>query len=312
MTQNIWFALPSLTALIIQFWIILKTNQRTLLKESKPIGFLFFAILIISGIEFSTYTNLASPSLFFMKIYYVACFIGLAAIVSQALKISGVVKINSYLTIQVITVTCVLLSILMLTTDILISGFEYISYSYTRKSGSFYFLVQLYLISTIIFSLALLYLGTKNKNKTNARRSKFLLVSISPLLIVAFATITFMQFGIKINTSLIFPIMMTYFSLLLLQTEKEESLFSLLMKVPFSKESQSFNQIAGEIKQFLIDTEVSITKKNSGSELSLKSLTSSIENLIVEHAVLLNEGSQIKAASLLGVSSSSICRKKKR
>lgn len=312
MTQNIWFALPSLTALIIQFWIILKTNHRTLLKESKPIGFLFLAIVIINGIEFSTYTNLASPSLFLMKLYYAACFIGLAGISSQALKISGIVKLNSHLTIQVIAATCVLLVTLMLTTDLFISGFEYITYSYTRKAGSYYFLVQLYLVSNIILSLAFLYIGTKNNIKANARRSKFLLVSISPLLIVAFATIAFMQFGIKINASLIFPIMITYFSLLLLQTEKEESLFALLMKLPFSKERESFNQIAGEIRQFLIDTEVSTTKENSESELSLKSLTSSIENLIVEHAVLLNEGSQIKAASLLGVSSSSICRKKKR
>jgi len=96
----------------------------------------------------------------------------------------------------------------------------------------------------------------------------------------------------------------------LLQLEKEESLFVLLMKLPFSKERESFNLISTEIKQFLINTELSIT--NGNSDLSLKSLTSSIENMIVEHAVSLNQGSQVKAASLLGISSSSICRKKKK
>jgi len=310
MTQNIWLAFPSFTALLIQLWILLRANKRILLQENKSLIFLFCSIVIISAIEFATYANLLLPSLLLMKTYYAACFVGMGGIYSQALKISGFEKINNSLVIKAISFTCAFLVFLVLNTNLLISGFEFISYSYTRQAGQFYWLVQIYLISTIILSLVLLIKGTKNKINTNARRSMVLLISITPFLVIALSTLVLMQIGVKLNASIIFPIMITYFLLALLQTEREESLFALLMKLPFSKERESFNQISTEIKQFLIDTELSITSGNSN--LSLKVLTASIENMIVEHAVSLNQGSQVKAASLLGISSSSICRKKKR
>jgi len=310
MTQNIWLAFPSFTALLIQLWILLRANKRILLQENKSLIFHFCSIVIISAIEFATYANLLLPSLLLMKTYYAACFVGMAGIYSQALKISGFEKINNSLVIKAISFTCAFLVFLVLNTNLLISGFEFISYSYTRQAGQFYWLVQIYLISTIILSLVLLIKGTKNKINTNARRSMVLLISITPFLVIALSTLVLMQIGVKFNASIIFPIMITYFLLALLQTEREESLFALLMKLPFSKERESFNQISTEIKQFLIDTELSITSGNSN--LSLKVLTASIENMIVEHAVSLNQGSQVKAASLLGISSSSICRKKKR
>jgi len=310
MTQNIWLAFPSFTALLIQLWILLRANKRILLQENKSLIFLFCSIVIISAIEFATYANLLLPSLLLMKTYYAACFVGMAGIFSQALKISGFEKINNSLVIKAISFTWAFLVFLVLNTNLLISGFEFISYSYTRQAGQFYWLVQIYLISTIILSLVLLIKGTKNKINTNARRSMVLLISITPFLVIALSTLVLMQIGVKFNASIIFPIMITYFLLALLQTEREESLFALLMKLPFSKERESFNQISTEIKQFLIDTELSITSGNSN--LSLKVLTASIENMIVEHAVSLNQGSQVKAASLLGISSSSICRKKKR
>ena len=310
MTQNIWLAFPSFTALLIQLWILLIANKRILLQENKSLIFLFCSIVIISAIEFATYANLLLPSLLLMKTYYAACFVGMAGIYSQALKISGFEKIKNSLVIKAISFTCAFLVFLVLNTNLLISGFEFISYSYTRQAGQFYWLVQIYLISTIILSLVLLIKGTKNKINTNARRSMVLLISITPFLVIALSTLVLMQIGVKFNASIIFPIMITYFLLALLQTEREESLFALLMKLPFSKERESFNQISTEIKQFLIDTELSITSGNSN--LSLKVLTASIENMIVEHAVSLNQGSQVKAASLLGISSSSICRKKKR
>ncbi|MBT5483568.1 MAG: hypothetical protein HOK55_02455, partial [Gammaproteobacteria bacterium] len=149
-----------------------------------------------------------------------------------------------------------------------------------------------------------------NKNKIDARRSKFLLLSISPLLLIALVLIILMQSGIKINASIIFPVFISYYLMMILQTEKDESLFSLLMKVPFSRERESFKEISKEVQQFLISTELSFSEKTKMDSLSLKDLTASIEGLIVEHAVKLNQGSQVRAASLLGVSSSSICRKK--
>jgi len=95
---------------------------------------------------------------------------------------------------------------------------------------------------------------------------------------------------------------------------QEESMpnFAILniMKIPFSKEKQSINQITKEIQSFIISAELFDSMSNEKENLSLKSLTTKVEKLIVDHAVEITNGSQVQAASLLGVSTSSICRKK--
>lgn len=310
MTNNIWFALPSLTAFLLLAWIFFRADKVSIVRESKPLGLLLLSLIGISFIEFGTYTKLLTPNLLLMKLYYVSCFVGMSGIFSQALKISGLSIISINRTYKGLTAFCIFLVILMLGSNLLISGFEFISYSYTREPGQFYWLVQFFLISTILSTIILLTLGSKNKNKIDARRAKVLLLSISPLLLIALVLILLMQSGIKINASIVFPVFISYYLMMILQTEKDESLFSLLMKLPFTKERESFTPISKEIQQFLISTELSFSENANMESLSLKDLTASIEGLIVEHAVKLNQGSQVRAASLLGVSSSSICRKK--
>ena len=243
MTHNIWFALPSLTAFLILAWIIFRADKISIVKESKPLALLFFSLVGISFIEFGTYTKLLTPSLLLMKLFYISCFIGMSGIFSQALKVSGLSVIFIKRTYKGLGAFCIFLIILMLGSNLLVSGFEFISYSYTREPGQFYWLVQLFLISTILSTILLLTIGTKNKNKIDARRSKFLLLSISPLLLIALVLIILMQSGIKINASIIFPVFISYYLMMILQTEKDESLFSLLMKVPFSRERESFKEI---------------------------------------------------------------------
>ncbi|MDG2175501.1 MAG: helix-turn-helix domain-containing protein [Gammaproteobacteria bacterium] len=69
--------------------------------------------------------------------------------------------------------------------------------------------------------------------------------------------------------------------------------------------------INSEIQKFLINTDMSKSLDDNRFSSSLKSLTNAIEKILVEHAVDLSHGSQVKAASLLGISSSSLCRKRK-
>ena len=72
-----------------------------------------------------------------------------------------------------------------------------------------------------------------------------------------------------------------------------------------------FRKITNEIQEFMITAELYETLTEDKKNLSLKMLTSKVEQLIVDHAVELTNGSQVQAASLLGVSTSSISRKKK-
>ena len=122
-----------------------------------------------------------------------------------------------------------------------------------------------------------------------------------------------MNIGVSINASLIFSILTTLFLIILIHTENVENLFAILIKIPYSKERIAYEKIKNEIQGFLMQTELSNASNNNIKNTnSLKSLTTSIENIIVEHTVELAHGSQVHAANLLGVSASSICRKKRK
>ena len=323
MTENTWLALPSLTSLLILLWLFLKKDKRLAIKTNWPIQMLFSALFGISLIEFATYTQLISASILSVKLFYASCFIGLTGLLSQAVKNSGRKLSGSLLLPGVLLSLCILTTATMVFTDAYVTGIEKISYSYTRVPGEYYVLIQLYLFSLCFATLAFLVSGTVNtSDRLSSAKSRVLLISISPILLFGMGLILLMQAGIKINASMAFPLFISYFLVMLTHIEKEESLLSMLMKIPFSKERQSLKQISAEVKQFIINAELARTEESgttktkealrNEAQLSLKSLTGTIENLIVEHAVHISQGSQAQAASLLGISSSSICRKKRR
>lgn len=311
MSQNIWLAFPALTAFLLQIWLFFNSNKRALISKSSPLILLFLSLLGICLIELLTYTKLLPPSLVLMKLYYISCFIGLTGIVIQANQLSHVSFIRTEYFSKFIFILCVLISISLLFSENIISGFEYISYSYTREPGPYYWVIQLFLVGMIFLSFSLLFIASRGeKHYLDSKRARVLLVAISPLILFGFILIPLMQVGVKINASVIFPIFTAYFLVVLIETEKREALFSILLKMPFSSERKSLRLITEEIQEYLISTEV--CKVNGSKNIPLKSLTTSIENKIVDWTVQITNGSQVQAATLLGVSSSSICRKKKK
>jgi len=312
MFQNFWLAFPSLTALLILSSLFVKADKRNILTNSKPLALLFVSLFCINSIEFSTYTNLIAPSLIMMKSFYAAVFFGILGIFLTSLKISQL-NINLKKVFNII-LPCLTVSlvILMLTTNLFVKGFEFIGYSYTRTPGNYYWIVQLYFPVYVFSSLFLLFMSSKQKkNVLNSKKAGLLLLSLSPIMIVGIVVLILMNIGISINASIIFPVFTTFFLIILIQTEKEESFFSLLIKIPFSKERKTYAKIKSEIQQFMLNTELSRSAELD-TKTSLKALTTSIENLIVQHIVESTNGSQIQAASILGISASSICRKKKK
>ena len=312
MSENYLIALPSLTAVLIQGWLFFNTDKRNLIKTNLPLLLLFISLFGISCIELFTYTKSISPNLFVVKLYYVFCSLGLTGILIQSIKLSGIKPTIERKAVLGITSFCITVSLLMLNTNLSISGIEQTSYSYTRIPGEHYLLIQLYFTLSNIFTIYFLMRGMKNKNNfLHSKKAKVLLYSLSPLIISGILLIALMQAGIGINGSIIFPVLICYFLLLFIHTEKEEAIFSILIKIPFTKERHSLKLINCEIQKFLINTDMSKSFEDNRFSTSLKTLINSIENILVEHAVDLSHGSQVKAASLLGISSSSICRKRK-
>jgi len=228
-----------------------------------------------------------------MKLYYASCFFGLSGITCQAFRLTQFGQ-NQKAIISKFIVTCsVPLSISLFTSSIFITGSQYISYSCTREPGPYYWIVQFYTLTMIITAFGLLFFSTRKnpRNSTNSKRAKALLVAITPLFVFGLALIPLMQLGVPIYAYVLFPIFTAYSLLVLVHTEKRESLFSILMKMLFSDERKSLANITEVIQSYLIKTE--LRKHANNNESPLKSLTLSIENKIVEWAVQMSDGSQV-------------------
>ena len=316
MIQTIWLSFPALTSALILCWVILKSDKRQILKSQKPTAALYFCLLSICLIEFTSYTQIVPASLLTLKLYYTFCLAGLTSIFCIAASLyepptnkgRRMLKLSTYL----ILLSCISLLGILLSTDLLISRIDRISYSITRIPGEFYFLIQWYLAAAALGTITLLASTAINSpNRVNSAKAKVLLAAITPLILAGIAIVMLMQVGFKINATIIYPIFITYFLLTIINAEKHETLFSMLMRIPFTKERKSVKDLSNKIQDYLIDSELS-NVQSSTNKASLKTLTQTIENMIVEHTVSLTNGSQVQAAHLLGISASSITRKKSR
>ena len=298
-------ALPPLIVLIICSWLLLKSDKRKLFKENKQLSCFLGGIAGLNTIELLTYTGLLNPSLILMKLYYVFMIITLTSILVLSIKICNIEQLSilkKEICAFLFFVSCVYIFTIV-STNWIIEDIQLTSYSLTRVPGKYYFLIQYLFIALSIPILVLLIIGSSWKNvDENVKRSRVILSSFSPLLISLLGVLALMEAGVPVNASLVLPLGSTILLTVIINTERKEDLFKLLIKIPYTKENSDYKKITNEIESFL-------TSARCGEESSLKTLTSKLEQHIVSMAVEMANGSQVKAAVLLNTSTSSICRK---
>lgn len=306
MIYSIWLAFPPLLALLISFWLLINSDKRNLLKKNLQLSIFLLGIVGLNIIELVSYIAIATPSILLMKLYYVFMIITLAAILALTIKISNIHILQTYRFKLTFLLSLVSISYIyiILGTDLIIAGFEYTSYSLTRIPGEYYFLIKILFLCLSIPILSLLIIGSGwNDVDDNVKRSRVILCGFSPLLISLLIVLGLMELGVQVNATIILPIGTTFLLLVMINTERKQDLFKLLIKIPYTSENLSYRKITDEIENFLTSTKC-------GHQSSLKDLTSSLEQQIVRMAVEITNGSQVKAATLLNTSASSICRKK--
>ena len=307
MDNSIWLALLPLFVLITSSWLLICTDKKYLLKQNIPLSIFLSGIIGLNLIEFLTYIRAVNPNVAFMKMYCVFMISILASILVLTIKISKI----KFFTTQVkhfthfISITSFFYVFMILFTDLIISGISITPYSVTRVPGELYFLLRYIFVGFSIPIIALLITSSLWKNvDRNVIRSRLLLLSFSPLLISLLIIFAMMENGAQINASLVLPIGSAFLFLVMIHTERSQDLFKLLIKIPYTNENLSYKKIIREIQEFLTST-------SSGDQASLKSLTATLEQHIINMAVEASNGSQVKAAALLKTSTSSICRKKR-
>lgn len=307
MEQSFWLTIPSVIALTINSWILVKSDKRSLLKANTFLAIFIIGCLGPNLIEFLTISKLVAPNLLLMKLYYVFMLLALGSVFLLSLSLSGIPRLQCKINLftKLVYGTAFTISLLILSTNLIISGFRVTPVTVTRVPGDLYIFAQAFFFILLLSSITYLIIGSfKNNNGNTNKRCRILLLSFSPMIVSLLAVVVLMQFQVQINATFIFPVTTIFLMLALIKTECQEDLFKLLLKLPYTNERKSYQIMVSEIESFL-------TKTSIGQNSSLKNLTSSLEQQIVAMALDISNGSQIQAATLLNTSASSICRKKK-
>ena len=298
-------SIPSLIALIFNLYILINPTHRQILKENIFFNIFFIGILGINSIEFLTISGFVSPNLLFMKLFYIFMILSLSNIFLLSSTLSGIKCLQNKFIMHTTYIFCALLISTIFATNKIIAGFQITPITVTRLPGDYYFVAQIFFAILLISTIVFLVVGSKNKsdNITN-KKAKIILFSFSPLIVSLLAVLVMMKLGAHVNATFIIPLTTIFLVLAISNSERKESLYKILLKLPYTTERASYQTIINEIESFLTNTSV-------GQQSSLKNLTSSLEKHIISMALEISNGSQTQAASLLDTSASSICRKKR-
>lgn len=131
----------------------------------------------------------------------------------------------------------VVLELLLWLSPLLVSGFQPMNYTITRIPGPLYFLFELFVVSYLCTTFALLVYGMYAQTTAYQRsKNKFLVAGLIPIVVLVILVIGLQHFGFRgFNTTATLPFAITFFLAVTAYTTHQYRLFDIEFFVPWSK-----------------------------------------------------------------------------
>ncbi len=289
-----WVILPACISFLIKLGVLwVARESHPLRKPNAFIGLILVAMLhnVTEGIGYALLLKGINPDTLF-NVYYVLTVFLFAFICIYAFDISKV-KLR-WVRESILIISCIV-GVLILTTNLVVSGYESIGYSVTAMKGDFYSLFQLpaltFLISTIVF----LIMGYNNATKPSTKVTcLYTLFALLPFVFGVVGVIVLMAFGYKINAMMVIPIASTLFILITLKTEFRHKITDIRRLLPFSNERRATAEM------------LQVMSKYAMQDISHKELMRDIEKICLKYKVVVNDGNVAKTAGSMDLPRSSV------
>lgn len=302
-----WYATPAFIALAIKLWLVVNSDKRQLIVKNWPLALFFLAVSIFNLVEVVTYATSFGPAFYsiFIKLYNGSILLSLCFLMIFTARIAEVRLFTETEFPLFYSVFSIGFFVVFVSTDLFISGYEVVGYGFTRIPAEYFPLAAAFAALNIVAAISFLVFGLfrKNINQISQRRCKAILCSALPFMLMVFVLIMLMQTGLKVTGAVIIPFSTTYLLLVLVLTESAKGLFNFLMKTPYTLEYKTMKNLTRNLQDFMLETSV-------GNTVNLKAFSNEIERQLISHTVTMTNGNQAEAAKVLGISASSLCRKK--
>jgi hypothetical protein len=164
---------------------------------------------------------------------------------------SEIANISDKLRTSVLAITSVL-TVLLLFTDLVISGYHSNGYSITANREQYYGFAPLFVLLTMIVSVALLtrVSFSQKYELKNKIQASYLLMAFAAPFVVIFAVIVAIQLGFKMNAMMAFPVATTLFFIFIVRSENNHRLVDIRRFLPWSKENKFANEVINIANQY--------------------------------------------------------------
>lgn len=206
-------------------------------------------------------------------------------------------KIHRFILRFAVALNAVILLLLALS-NFVIAGVDHTGIALTRIAGEYYWLFQITVLSSIVYTLFILIKCRKTTDGFLKVRTNNILLSFSLFAAFIIFIIITMQFFDGINAVGILPIFITLFVMGIVDNICNKHIVDYSYWLPFSKKRREINKL---IKPF-------IEIQSDGLDPELKK---EYNKMITQHALELFDGNQTKAAEWLKVSQSWVSRNNK-
>ena len=295
-------ALPSFVAILAKLQLFLQARRQLISNAS--LTTLLVALLVLNGVEFSSYFLTAAEklsSVWMMRLYYFSAVVAAAALLDLCL-LSAVRQAKAYRigALCLAYVVCIAAA----APGVVVAGIEPIGEFTRRLAGPSIYYWSAYIATALSVGLVLLVYGLKSApNAESKRRCKALLVGLTPLGLSTIVLVILMQLGIRINGSLIISVMSTLLVMVIIYCDSRYGLFKFMSRVPYTEEykrRRRINSIVSDLQQVVM---------TSGQEARYKSLLKDIEKEAIDLAVIAHDGNKSRTAKALGISGMTLSRK---
>lgn len=234
------YAIPAILALFAKATIYFysKLSQTRNLQTRLYLLFLF-ALSIQNLAEITFFTaqarNLSAPAGGFT--YFGASIVAIALLAHLASVLAVGKHVRQNLVVVAIYMPALLLEALLWNTNLLVSGFEPLHYTYTKIPGPFYFLFEIYALSYLGSVAVLLVYGSfKQTTSYEKAKNKLMLLGMIPIFLVVVTVIVLQHAGIRsFNTTVTLPIAVTFFLAVTAYATHQYRLFDIQFYIPWSE-----------------------------------------------------------------------------